>query len=578
MNDMHIVGGPARFLDQIVYRDSGNEKDLLDRSGVGPMASSLNTAVLKWWHDQLENRIDSTEHKYPSICYLPDGDQAALIYRDKIQPDPDKSQPGWDKDQPDRSSSFAHVLIGPRTVLTTEYALGSWRWQWEGAITPEHEIKRGGLPRVEEFAFTKAAAEEWEKLAARTDKSSELEQLIKMVFERGKDPAKADGLAEFVIFIDENSHDLPVRLLSSMITRIDSDFVKGGFSTCEVKCDEIRVGLPRFVFATEIKRTQHNIKRIQVDLQKGGLVYDLSTAEENDQRIEERRRAREALGNGGDSGGGVSISDQPRDHAETQTPANGGGGESPPPEAPTDPRSDDGWRGTKEDWDRNKIKPTPHESAQTSRGKHSRGSQANAESQLQYAVPGADGATAAGIALIKSLSSVRYRDISKLTASLLEWASAQSEPSVIRSIRAHLLAESFYPAYLNNLRSDANFLELDQLYGALVICAFPPDLGVSDVEAEVDRLLAERDVPYQLAAKIRMIAYPDQIAPAELVFTAGKNHLARLGFSGVAPPGAASAAGSPDQARPFSPQVVIPVAACVLFLVILAVLVIGAAW
>jgi hypothetical protein len=105
-------------IHQIVF--SWSMRSLLGDAGVGPVAASVGSGELSYWHDTLRafaSMVDSDHRPRPpwSLCYLGFGQDAAIVRRSR----------GLDALS---RSDVAHVLIGPATELTARLCLGTVNW------------------------------------------------------------------------------------------------------------------------------------------------------------------------------------------------------------------------------------------------------------------------------------------------------------------------------------------------------------------------------------------------------------------------------------------------------------------
>lgn len=259
--------------DQLLYYET-KEPLVGNTTGVHAAATSLDPEALKDWNSRLYPLV-SSDHPYESLCYLVSGDQAALMYRSlevasRIQP-------------------FSHVLIGRQVDLTPERALGSFGWNWHGAIRRRPELRE--LKKVDGDklkSFEQKAKEGWAQLIL-TERPPEVDQLVVRLRDEGgpergplpfddPDALSSLGDSEFVIFTrpdpelanDQRARQ-PVQVLARLLSMLDAKgdlhkhLIGSGFSTHERKYRSGQVAL-RWVFATDVSTDTWSIGRFAIDL------------------------------------------------------------------------------------------------------------------------------------------------------------------------------------------------------------------------------------------------------------------------------------------------------------------------
>jgi hypothetical protein len=257
-------------IDQIVYQDPGRGRlNRLGRDGVGPIAASMDQGRLADWHSILMTHIFADpRYDHASICFLVAGRRSALLYRTTSHRN--------------RSSAFAHVLVGDRDLLSAETALGSWQWRWPGAIGPRalDEGLSPELPPVNPDGLIQEASAEWRRLLAVARETPGLNLLIADMLGKPGQVHLQDR--KFAIIASEAERgDLRIRLLAGLLSLLGGGFLDAGFSTHETRYDDSQAGLPRLVFASSAQVTRgFPITRHVVDLcGPDGATTDRATTE-----------------------------------------------------------------------------------------------------------------------------------------------------------------------------------------------------------------------------------------------------------------------------------------------------------
>lgn len=247
-------------IDQIVYDYAALGQDLLGREGVGPIAASQTAFDLVQWDRILRLRLTSDKNYHsPSMCYIVKGDQAALLYRTM-------------RDKRSQGSVFAHVLIGDRETLSVTRALGSWRWNWPGAVTPQSLPAAKLVDPVGAKDFTSAADVGWAALSSGAATFPELDTLVIELL-------CSPHLAARKFTIIAQSGELRIKLLGGIARILGPGFFAGGFSTHESVYDESEDSLPDFIFASSSPSyTSRQISRPIVDLGKTARMLDRDAA------------------------------------------------------------------------------------------------------------------------------------------------------------------------------------------------------------------------------------------------------------------------------------------------------------
>jgi len=117
----------AGRIDQIVFRWRARSQTSHD--GVGPDATSLADADVRWWEEKLALRITraSGGNDRPALSYLRFDGQAVILH--KVPARDDKNRPG---------AAVAHALIGADHLVNVNLALGLEDWTgWAGRQAPE---------------------------------------------------------------------------------------------------------------------------------------------------------------------------------------------------------------------------------------------------------------------------------------------------------------------------------------------------------------------------------------------------------------------------------------------------------
>jgi hypothetical protein len=296
-------------LDQLLYFHT-KEPLIGNVEGVHLAASSLPRTDFEYWNRLLFPLV-GVDHPYETLCYLisKERGQAALMYRI-----PEVAH---------RIRPFIHVLIGRQNELTPKLALGSFAWNWYGAITKRPEGNMQVLRKIdgeELVSFEKEALAGWDAItgARAGARPPEVDQLIIKIrdhggpddgslWDVGKDSLSSLGDRNFVILssADRTLDDqaltkspahprarLPIQVLARLLFLLDDDsdelrkrLIGTGFSTHESKYRSGQETLPRWVFATEKDNSSHSLDRFLVDLRR----IESTSAEHNKQQAEKFR-------------------------------------------------------------------------------------------------------------------------------------------------------------------------------------------------------------------------------------------------------------------------------------------------
>jgi hypothetical protein len=260
-------------VDQIVYQDSGGRPHLLGVEGVGPVATSLSPEDLAVWDRNLRKRLpDDPSYEYPSLCYLEEhAGKRALLYRTLRGEN--------------RTSGFAHVLIGASSDLPPAVALGAWRWDWRGAISPnnvEQLIRPADGRRLDPVTqngladLAGRASQEMARLKEISNSDLAFHRVVIQVLSQPEMPEH-----KFAIIAEPGEQR--VVILAGFLSWVDETFLADGFSTHELRYNDGLQGLPRFIFTN--RRQRHSsfpVSRIRVDLSREILVQSVDEGRAQD--------------------------------------------------------------------------------------------------------------------------------------------------------------------------------------------------------------------------------------------------------------------------------------------------------
>lgn len=268
-----------KYFDQLVFCDTEDPVIGTD-PGVDLAASSFSPGEQadQYWRGLLKPLVSVPPRA--TLCYLiADNGQAALMHRTI--------------DTRTRREAFVHVLIGPRNEMTPKIALGSFRWDWSGAIKEPGDFSGKTLKRVtgeSRVNFLERAEDGWSWVAREGEPPAELFQLIAEISEKGgaedgplsfddQSPLFSLGTSNFAIVRRKSSEPtdsvpLPVQVLVKLLVMLggsgDDDLSKGiigsGFSTYEHRYRVFKTTLPRWVFATEIDTGPFELTGLEVNL------------------------------------------------------------------------------------------------------------------------------------------------------------------------------------------------------------------------------------------------------------------------------------------------------------------------
>ena len=272
---MSAVGGTpqAGRVDQIVYQDSGGRPHLLGVEGVGPVATSLSLEDLAIWDRILRKRLpDDPSYEYPSLCYLEEhAGRRALLYRTLHGEN--------------RTSGFAHVLIGTSSDLPPAAALGAWRWDWHGAIYPSNAAQMtiaahgGRLDPVTREGLADLTSRAGREMARLQEISKADLAFQRVVIQILSQPQMAE--CKFAIIAEPGEQRMVI--LAGLLSWVDEGFLADGFSTHERRYNDGLQGLPRFIFANRGQRhSSFSVSRVRVDLSRGVLAQDVDEATAQD--------------------------------------------------------------------------------------------------------------------------------------------------------------------------------------------------------------------------------------------------------------------------------------------------------
>src|SRR3984893_4288207 len=602
-------------LDQVVYRHSGDERTLLDAPpGVGPVAaSSLERDKLTRWDEWLSSQMAEPRDMSPSRCYLVREGEAALIYR------------AADKNR-NRPSQFAHMLIGRTNELTLQRALGSWPWRWQGAIRPDSPVRRGEIEKVNRSLFTESDRG-WHDLVNDENEPPGLYRLISFMLTDHPDvPSRVED-RKFAVITSEQG-DLPVRMLSGLISKLRPEFLAGGFSTHEPKYADGMETLPRFVFATRVGYSSYQMSRMVLDLRdldrdehfKGeaeGLIesYKKSQAPDSgrdadekgaDKSVDDRADricqpvnlvARTAADTLTDEEEGCSAGSGPTAEAAQEVVA----GEEPADRSAGRVSPDKGGyvNGTGPAA-RLAAGPAPaghsdyQGAAATSPRRHSRRDQVRSfgtdhlwpseEKEFSWASrikaptrshltdPRSDTSLVIGDdKLVEKLGNLDRSNIDVLTDEFLARIDNSAQPIQYHPVQQALLAHRFYGDRLKAVGEESG-PSINELYGALALFAFPPASSHTLDSAVVNSIFNETWMPAPLLFKILERVLPDKKAPEEWVQIIGRGRLADLKITLEEK----SASRRPPAHQADKPSVVwLLVALSIMFLLVLALFLLG---
>jgi len=265
---------PTGRIDQILYQDSGRTH-LLRGPGVGPVASSLDHGDLIAWDAILRPRLpDDASYEHPSLCYLGENEKGlcALLYR---------THRGAN-----RSSGFAHVLIGTSADLPVHTAIGLWQWRWPGAITPENAEQAlnseydGRLSPITAVDDLLRAANAERNRLTQTDLGYlEANFAVIEVLSRLRSVPSDQNGRKFTIIAQPGEQR--IQILNFMINWLHDRFLAGGFSAHERQYDDAHQGLPWLVFTSpNVRHSSYQISRIRIDLSRVAMAseHDMTRA------------------------------------------------------------------------------------------------------------------------------------------------------------------------------------------------------------------------------------------------------------------------------------------------------------
>jgi hypothetical protein len=289
---------PGRF-DQIVYGTTRNSDSGGD--GVASLATSLNLRQREKWFVRLKP-LATGQHPVDSLCYYVfDDGKAVLLHRTPVLIG--------------RSEMFVHALIGPCDELTPKLALGSYKWDWDGALASlpnaaanENRFRGkelGALSQDQFQSFQESAVAGWEGAVKNGPHPAALARLISEIRKRGgatgqhEAPLPSDdatlltlGVRDFALVApsnelvvgpadrpDKQKAGFPIEVLARLLYALDRDetrsrdLIGSGFSTYESRYYSRRTALPRWVFAPSLDSTSgETFARLLINLRETDSV------------------------------------------------------------------------------------------------------------------------------------------------------------------------------------------------------------------------------------------------------------------------------------------------------------------
>jgi hypothetical protein len=580
----------SSYLDQIIYQKAGQDqpssgsspvtssRTLLNKEGVGPIATSLDHEKLVSWDKSLETAAQSEGHPYSSLCYLTSYERNALLYRAV--------------DTSGRNSSFAHVLIGSRDVLTPERALGSWLWTWPGAMKPGDRIESDMLRRVKADDFTEAASEGWDALRNEDKEIPGFTALMDDLF--GPREVADLGGKKFVIIIDGSDSYFPVRVLSRIILSLDPSVIDSGFSIHQPQYDDSIPELPRFVFATKPQvQPLSKVSRTQIKLDAAAAQRDDKVKERVWSKIKEYRNSLIDPGTTEQSDGtpkspaptdGKAVDSGPADGGGPEDVAAGGTGlpngrsEEQSISSAAKVNTPTGLLGGGEEHakpsegsDEDGALPLDQGSDPIRQGLGTR--QPGPSQQPPWgpvSPPGLPGADAFGndVELIIQASALPVPSIIEMfRRRIMEMGVRRLDHAVVCRALAN---QSFYGDKMNDLGND----DRDDFFQVLTDFALPADGTEIPDQEVIIALVYDQKIPLPLTTKILVRLYPDKRVPQWLKEGVGTRRLDKLGFA-VQPPPESSPEPVPYHGSLLSSAVWLFVALAAVFLLIMALLILG---